>query len=401
MSSLLTDRDLEILEAPPARDPAQPARRGMAPTCCGSNRSPRCPVGQPGEALRRRPGPPRRHRRRRSTTPTLGPDRGRRPGRSCSRRRPARSPGRHRRSTRTARDLRERLAASAGLPATTATGGRSAHPLEGVRDRRVRHVLRLALRQPPPVGPRRRRVKVEPHRRRPDAPPARAVRGRQPGQAQHRRRPEAPDAARPVLDRARARGADIVQHNLRPGVAERLGIDYAPLRALNPDLDLPLLARATARAGRRRAAELRPAAVGVRRAVRHRRRRRQPAPRHVRQRGLLQRAAQRAAPACSPWSTASAPGEGQYVESPQLHSSVFTTSEYYKRRRRVPLGHPPPRRRAVRLGDRLPAVPVPRRLDLRDVHRGRPGRRAGPRRAAARRATPTLDRASCGPIYPR
>jgi crotonobetainyl-CoA:carnitine CoA-transferase CaiB-like acyl-CoA transferase len=35
---------------------------------------------------------------------------------------------------------------------------------------------------------------------------------------------------------ALVRWADVVQHNMRPGVAERLGIDYASLRALNPGL---------------------------------------------------------------------------------------------------------------------------------------------------------------------
>ena len=42
-------------------------------------------------------------------------------------------------------------------------------------------------------------------------------------------------AVRPAIERL-LRDADVVHHNLRPGVAERLGVDDAALRALNPDV---------------------------------------------------------------------------------------------------------------------------------------------------------------------
>jgi crotonobetainyl-CoA:carnitine CoA-transferase CaiB-like acyl-CoA transferase len=43
------------------------------------------------------------------------------------------------------------------------------------------------------------------------------------------------DATRPVVE-ALMRWADVVQHNFRPGVAERLGVDAAAVRAVNPDV---------------------------------------------------------------------------------------------------------------------------------------------------------------------
>ena len=69
------------------------------------------------------------------------------------------------------------------------------------------------------------------------------------------------DADRAAFHRL-ARDADVVVENYRPGVAERLGIDYETLRALNPRLIYALGLRLRADRPVRAAAGLRPDRAG-------------------------------------------------------------------------------------------------------------------------------------------
>ena len=129
--------------------------------------------------------------------------------------------------------LREHLWASAGLPDTTAPAA-IGHPLEGVR------IVEFGNWFASPYGNRLLAalgadvVKVEPLQGDPIRPLPDPCEGANRGKRSLAIDLKS-DEARPVLDRL-LREADIVQHNLRPGVAERLGIHYEATRALNPDV---------------------------------------------------------------------------------------------------------------------------------------------------------------------
>ncbi len=398
MSSLLTDRDLQIMEERLPGHPAQPAERGVAAPAVGApGRRP--PRRRAGRGARRRPDPPRR-RRRRPRRPRAGPDRGRRPdGAAVGDAGRDRLAGADVRRARRRDPCRRLAGGGTGDDAGRRRRRRRARPPAGrPAPRRLRHVLRLALRRPAAVGPRGRGDQGRGRRRRPDAPTARDVRGRQPRQDGDGRQPQARRRARARAGARRRRRRRAAQPPARRGRATR-----HRRRVVAPDrarAHLPLLPRLRLERAEGAAAELRPAAVGVRRAVRHRGRRRQPPTRHVRQRGLLQRPAGRLRlPARGRAPRAHRAGPGR--REPAAALVAVHDVGVLQGRRRVPLGDPARRRQPLRLGHGLPAVPVPRRLDLRHVHRGRPGRRPGPGRPPARRARRPRRRASCGPIDPR
>ena len=136
-------------------------------------------------------------------------------------------------------------------------------------------------------------------------------------------------AAREVVDRLLA-STDVVQHNMRPGAAERLGIDEPSLRASHPDL---IYAYAPGYGSTGPKAKLQSFAPLLSGFV-----------------GLLHLSA---GPGNQPHAgfgnedyyngllSATSillglihrdrTGEGQYIESPQLHSSVLVTSEWFGR----------------------------------------------------------------------
>jgi crotonobetainyl-CoA:carnitine CoA-transferase CaiB-like acyl-CoA transferase len=137
-----------------------------------------------------------------------------------------------------------------------------------------------------------------------------------------------PDAA-PLL-RDLLANADVVQHNLRPGVAERLRIDDASVREVRPDIVYhysPGYGSSGPKSMLQSFAPLVSGFVGqfvV--AAGEGNRPRATFGNEDYYNGLL------GACACLLGLLhRERTGEGQHVECPQLHSSVFTTSEYYKR----------------------------------------------------------------------
>jgi crotonobetainyl-CoA:carnitine CoA-transferase CaiB-like acyl-CoA transferase len=129
--------------------------------------------------------------------------------------------------------------------------------------------------------------------------------------------------------RALVAGADVVQHNLRPGVAERLGIDAASLRRIAPELIYhysPGYGSSGPKAMLQSFAPLLSGFVGlfaIGAGVGNR-----PHATFGNEdyyNGLLGACACLLAVVHRERT-----GQGQDVESPQLHSSLFTTSEYYK-----------------------------------------------------------------------
>ena len=133
----------------------------------------------------------------------------------------------------------------------------------------------------------------------------------------------------PALIEAVVKGADVVQHNLRPGVAERLGIDAASLRRIEPDLIYhysPGYGSSGPKSMLQSFAPLLSGYVGlfaIGAGVGNR-----PHATFGNEdyyNGLLGACACLLAVVHRERT-----GEGQDVESPQLHSSLFTTSEYYK-----------------------------------------------------------------------
>jgi crotonobetainyl-CoA:carnitine CoA-transferase CaiB-like acyl-CoA transferase len=137
-----------------------------------------------------------------------------------------------------------------------------------------------------------------------------------------------PDAA--ALVRELLAGADVVQHNLRPGVAERLGIDDATVRTVRPDIVYhysPGYGSAGPKSMLQSFAPLVSGFVGQFALAAGKGNR--PRPTFGNEdyyNGLL------GACACLLGLVhRERTGEGQFVECPQLHSSVFTTSEMYKR----------------------------------------------------------------------
>ena len=139
------------------------------------------------------------------------------------------------------------------------------------------------------------------------------------------KRPEAMELVRRLLA-----DADVVQHNLRPGVAERLGIDDASVRTVRPDIVYhysPGYGSSGPKSKLQSFAPLVSGFVGqfaVAAGTGNR-----PRPTFGNEdyyNGLL------GACACLLGVIHhERTGEGQMVECPQLHSSVFTTSELYKR----------------------------------------------------------------------
>ena len=381
----------------PPRDPAQPPERGVAAAAVGAPGR-RAAGRRARRGPRRRPGALRRHRRR-ARRSRARPHRGRRSRRAAVgdtwRDRLAGADVRRARRRDPPRRMAGRGAADPGRHvhrgARRSAAGRAA-------PRRLRDVLRLALRRPAAVGPRRRGDQGRGDRRRPDATAAGDVRGRQPRQVRHVRQPQAPAGARDHRGAGEGRRRRPAQPPPRRGRAARHRLGRPAAHRARPDL--PLLPRLRLERAEVDAAELRPAAVGLRRAVRHRRRRRQPAPRHVRQRGLLQRApgGLRLPPGGRP---PRAHGRGPGRREPAAALVGVHDLGVLQGRRRVPLGHPPRRRRAVRVVDGLPPLPVPGRLVVRDVHRGRAGRRAGSRRAPARRARRARCPRTSAPTCPR
>ncbi len=136
------------------------------------------------------------------------------------------------------------------------------------------------------------------------------------------------DEAREVVERL-VKGSDVVLHNLRPGVAERLGIDQATLRAIEPDLiyqHSPGYGSSGPKSQLQSFSPLLSGFVGIF-AIGAGEGNRPHATfgNEDYYNGLL------GACACMLAIVhRERTGRGQYVETPQLHSSVFTTSEYYK-----------------------------------------------------------------------
>ena len=133
----------------------------------------------------------------------------------------------------------------------------------------------------------------------------------------------------PAIIEALVKGADVIQHNLRPGVAERLGIDSASLRRIEPDLIYhysPGYGASGPKSMLQSFAPLLSGFVGlfsIGAGVGN-----QPHATFGNEdyyNGLLGACACLLAVVHRERT-----GQGQDVESPQLHSSVFTTSEYYK-----------------------------------------------------------------------
>ncbi len=129
-------------------------------------------------------------------------------------------------------------------------------------------------------------------------------------------------------------GVDVVQHNLRPGAAERLGIDDASLRPLNQNLIyhyLPGYGSSGPKSKLQSFAPLLSGFVGTFAIVAGAGNRPHAGfGNEDYYNGLL------GATACVLGLIhRERTGQGQLVESPQLHSSLFTTSEYFKRDGRI------------------------------------------------------------------
>jgi crotonobetainyl-CoA:carnitine CoA-transferase CaiB-like acyl-CoA transferase len=136
-------------------------------------------------------------------------------------------------------------------------------------------------------------------------------------------------AAKQLLRDLLAR-ADVVQHNLRPGVAERLGIDEAAIRQARPDVVYHYSPGYGSSGPKSMLQSFAPLVSGfVGQFVIGAGKGNRPRPTFGNEdyyNGLL------GACACLLGLVhRERTGTGQNVESPQLHSSVFTTSEYYKR----------------------------------------------------------------------
>ena len=168
----------------------------------------------------------------------------------------------------------------------------AAQPARRGPRRRVRHVLRRAVRPPAAVRPRCRGDQGRGHRRRPDAPAGGDLRGRQPRQAGDRRRPQAPEATG-LVRRLLAVRPTSCSTTCAPASPNGSASTTPPSRTVRPDIVYHYSPGLRLGRPEVEAAELRPARVGLRRPVRRRRRRGQPPPPDVRQRGLLQRPARR------------------------------------------------------------------------------------------------------------
>ena len=223
--------------------------------------------------------------------------------------------------------MRTRGWGSAGLPAVQ-DGVPLASPLDGVR------VVEFATFFAAPYGHRllsdlgAEVTKVEAMAGDPMRPLAEIFEGANRGKraiAADLKHPDAAQLVRDLLARA-----DVVQHNLRPGVAERLGIDDASVRAVRPDIVYHYSPGYGSSGPKSMLQSFAPLvsgfvgqfAIGAGEGNR-------PRPTFGNEdyyNGLL------GACACLLGIVhRERTGVGQLVECPQLHSSVFTTSEYYKR----------------------------------------------------------------------
>ena len=210
-----------------------------------------------------------------------------------------------------------------------------------------------------------------------------------------------------------AAGADVIVHNFRPGVAERLGIDHASLARINSGHRVPQPDRVQRAAPRAvdRAARLRPGAAGRHRnpaALRRPRRAARAARLRLLHRlhyRLLRRLRHRAGPAAPPARGRRRPG----VHLPGAGRATGAGAVRVGHRRR------PARRRPAGAGgpgSALAGAPVPRRRRLARAHRpargpaaparrprpgGGPGRR-GPGGGPHRRPAGRHRRAPGGPL---
>ncbi len=226
---------------------------------------------------------------------------------------------------------------SAGLPVAR-DGAPLASPLDGV------HVVEFATFFAAPYGHRllsdlgAEVIKIEALVGDPMRPLAEIFEGANRGKramAADLKHPEAAQLVRDLLARA-----DVVQHNLRPGVAERLGIDDESVRAVSPDIVYHYSPGYGSSGPKSMLQSFAPLvsgfvgqfAIGAGEGN-------TPRPTFGNEdyyNGLL------GASACLLGLIhRERTGVGQVVECPQLHSSVFTTSEYYKRAGRYESVIPP------------------------------------------------------------
>ena len=137
-----------------------------------------------------------------------------------------------------------------------------------------------------------------------------------------------------AIVKALVRDADVVQHNLRPGAAERLGIDDASLRPFKSDLVYHYLPGYGSSGPKSRLQSFAPLLSGMvgtfANGAGFGNRPHQVFGNEDYYNGLL------GASACLLGLIhRQRTGEGQFVESPQLHSSMFTISEFFKREGRI------------------------------------------------------------------
>ncbi len=248
------------------------------------------PVGQPGEALDDEQVRYAGHRRRRSTTPRSA--RSRWSARRRCRRRPGAIVGpAPRRSTQDGDELRPPDGGRRAWPSRGPVDA-SCHPAGRGPRRRVRDVLRVALRRPAAVGPRRR---GRSRSRRSVGDPMRPLPEIFEG-ANRGKRGIAVDLKHPPARRSSTAAGEGRRGAAQPAAGRRRAARHR--RRLRPRVRarprLPLLAGLRLVRAEVDAAELRPAAVGLRRASSPSARARATGPHgDVRQRGLLQRPARR------------------------------------------------------------------------------------------------------------
>ena len=253
-SSLMTERDVEILRRRLPEIFRSKPRRGVAAPAVGARGG--LPAGRSrpgGSSTTTRSATPASMRR--SRTPSSGPIEivgpvirfSKTPGAVGGPAPPLDQDGAR---------LRERLWALARTAEPTTARRPIGHPLEGVR------IVEFGNWFASPYGNRLLQrlgadvVKVEPLQGDPIRPLPDPCEGANRGKRSLAIDLKS-DAARPVLDRL-LREADIVQHNLRPGVAERLGIPTRPRAGAQPRRRSTATRPGTARPGPRRSCRASP-----------------------------------------------------------------------------------------------------------------------------------------------
>ncbi len=324
MASLLTDRDLEILETKlPEIVRAKPMAEWLA--LLWANEVAALPIGVPGEAL---DDDQVRHAGIVASIddPALGPIETVGPTVLLSVA-PGAISGPAPRLDKDGPAVRDAGWASAGLP--TVTGGAPLPtPLDGIR------VVEFATFFAAPYGHRLLSdlgadvVKVEGLAGDPMRPLAEIFEGANRGKRAIAADLKHPDARQLVRDLLA--GADVVQHNLRPGVAERLRIDDASVRAVRPDVIYHYSPGYGSSGPKSMLQSFAPLVSGfVGQFIIAAGEGNTPRPTFGNEdyyNGLL------GACACLLGVVhRERTGVGQYVECPQLHSSMLTSSEYYKR----------------------------------------------------------------------